>query len=162
MSGELSGATALVTGATAGIGRAVALRLAALGAEVVVHGRDARRGAEVVEEVSAAGATARFVAADLAEADDVRRLADEAGEVDVLVNNAGCLPVRGHRRDLARDVRRPYGHQRPRTASAGRAARTGYGRPRPRGHRQPQHHRRRLPPPATPGRTAPRRSRWSC
>ncbi|WP_030824655.1 SDR family NAD(P)-dependent oxidoreductase [Streptomyces hygroscopicus] len=89
MRGELSGATALVTGATAGIGRAVALRLAALGAEVVVHGRDARRGAEVVEEVSAAGTTARFVAADLAEADDVRRLAAEAGEVDVLVNNAG-------------------------------------------------------------------------
>ncbi|CDR16689.1 SDR family NAD(P)-dependent oxidoreductase [Streptomyces iranensis] len=89
MSGELSGATALITGATAGIGRAVALRLGALGAEVVVHGRDARRGADVVQEVSATGATARFVAADLAEADDVRRLAAETGDVDILVNNAG-------------------------------------------------------------------------
>jgi NAD(P)-dependent dehydrogenase (short-subunit alcohol dehydrogenase family) len=85
----LDGSTALVTGATAGIGRAVALQLAALGAEVVVHGRDAERGAKTVQEIENAGGKARFVAANLADADDVRRLAAEVGEVDILVNNAG-------------------------------------------------------------------------
>ncbi|MFJ1747285.1 SDR family NAD(P)-dependent oxidoreductase [Streptomyces sp. NPDC088116] len=89
MSTELSGARALVTGATAGIGRTVAVRLAALGAEVVVHGRNARRGAEVVEEISAGGGRGRFVAADLSDPADVGRLAAAAGDVDVLVNNAG-------------------------------------------------------------------------
>jgi NAD(P)-dependent dehydrogenase (short-subunit alcohol dehydrogenase family) len=86
---DLAGRTALVTGATAGIGRAVAVRLAENGAEVVVHGRDARRGAELVDEIAQRGGRARFVAADLADADDVERLAAEAGEVDILVNNAG-------------------------------------------------------------------------
>ncbi|MEV6861892.1 SDR family oxidoreductase [Streptosporangium subroseum] len=86
---EMSGLTALVTGATAGIGRAVAIQLAQEGAEVVVHGRDARRGLEVVGEIEAAGGTARFVQADLTHTDDVLRLAKEAGEVDVLINNAG-------------------------------------------------------------------------
>jgi NAD(P)-dependent dehydrogenase (short-subunit alcohol dehydrogenase family) len=83
------GSTALVTGATAGIGRAVALQLAELGAEVVVHGRSAERGTKVVQEIQNAGGKARFVAADLSNADDVRRLAVEAGPVDILINNAG-------------------------------------------------------------------------
>jgi len=83
------GLTALVTGATAGIGRAVALQLGAGGAEVIVHGRSAERGAEVVREIQNAGAKARFIAADLSDADDVRRLAAEAGPVDILINNAG-------------------------------------------------------------------------
>ncbi|MFI8185159.1 SDR family oxidoreductase [Actinacidiphila glaucinigra] len=89
MTQEFSGSTALVTGGTAGIGRGVALRLAALGAEVVVHGRDPERGAEVVAEVGDAGGRARFVAADLTDPGDVLRLAAAAGAVDVLVNNAG-------------------------------------------------------------------------
>jgi NAD(P)-dependent dehydrogenase (short-subunit alcohol dehydrogenase family) len=79
----------LVTGATAGIGRAVAARLAENGAEVVVHGRDERRGAELVSAIAERGGRARFVAADLTSAEDVERLAAEAGEVDILVNNAG-------------------------------------------------------------------------
>jgi NAD(P)-dependent dehydrogenase (short-subunit alcohol dehydrogenase family) len=86
---NLAGQRALVTGATSGIGRAVAMELARDGAEVLVHGRDAARGAETVEEITAAGGKARFVAADLGDPADVRRLADEAGDVDVLVNNAG-------------------------------------------------------------------------
>jgi NAD(P)-dependent dehydrogenase (short-subunit alcohol dehydrogenase family) len=85
----LEGSTALVTGATAGIGRAVALQLGQLGAEVIVHGRNADRGAEVVREIQNAGGKARFIGADLGNADDVRRLAAEAGPVDILINNAG-------------------------------------------------------------------------
>jgi NAD(P)-dependent dehydrogenase (short-subunit alcohol dehydrogenase family) len=85
----LDGQTALVTGATSGIGRAVALKLAGDGAEVVVHGRDEARGAEAVQEITAAGGKARFVAADLSDVPDVQRLASEAGDVDILINNAG-------------------------------------------------------------------------
>jgi NAD(P)-dependent dehydrogenase (short-subunit alcohol dehydrogenase family) len=81
--------TALVTGATSGIGRATALRLAQDGWRVVVHGRNAERGAEVVREIEAHGGRARFVAADLNEVAGVQHLVDEVGDVDVLVNNAG-------------------------------------------------------------------------
>jgi NAD(P)-dependent dehydrogenase (short-subunit alcohol dehydrogenase family) len=86
---SLHGQRALVTGATSGIGQAVALELARHGAEVIVHGRDAARGAETVGAITGAGGTARFVAADLTDVDEVRRLAAEAGDVDILVNNAG-------------------------------------------------------------------------
>jgi NAD(P)-dependent dehydrogenase (short-subunit alcohol dehydrogenase family) len=86
---DLEGQRALVTGATSGIGRAVALQLARDGAAVVVHGRDTARGADTVQEISGAGGTARFVAADLGEAADVQRLAGDAGDVDILINNAG-------------------------------------------------------------------------
>lgn len=89
MTNTLGGSTALVTGATAGIGRAIALQLAALGAEVVVHGRSVERGGELVQAIENAHGKARFVAANLAEAADVRRLAAEAGAVDILINNAG-------------------------------------------------------------------------
>jgi NAD(P)-dependent dehydrogenase (short-subunit alcohol dehydrogenase family) len=85
----LTGQRALVTGATSGIGRAVALQLAREGAEVVAHGRDAARGGATVEEIAASGGQASFVAADLGQAADVQRLASEVGDVDILVNNAG-------------------------------------------------------------------------
>jgi len=86
---DLEGQRALVTGATSGIGRAVALQLARNGAEVVVHGRDASRGAATVKEITDAGGKASFVAADLTNANDVQRLASEVGDVDILINNAG-------------------------------------------------------------------------
>jgi NAD(P)-dependent dehydrogenase (short-subunit alcohol dehydrogenase family) len=86
---SLSGRIALVTGATSGIGRATAIQLAREGAEVIVHGRDPERGEQVVAEIAGALGKARFVAADLSDPTEIRRLADEAGEVDVLVNNAG-------------------------------------------------------------------------
>ena len=89
MTNTLNGSTALVTGATAGIGYAIALQLAKEGAEVIVHGRNAERGAKTVSDIENAGGKARFVAADVSNAGDVRRLADEAGDVDILVNNAG-------------------------------------------------------------------------
>jgi NAD(P)-dependent dehydrogenase (short-subunit alcohol dehydrogenase family) len=85
----LAGQTALVTGATAGIGRAVALHLAGLGADLVLHGRDLERAGSVIAEIQALGRSARFIAADLTDADDTLRLAAEAGVVDLLVNNAG-------------------------------------------------------------------------
>ncbi|HTF54062.1 MAG TPA: SDR family oxidoreductase [Pseudonocardia sp.] len=86
---SLRGRTALVTGATSGIGRATAIQLAREGAEVIVHGRDASRGEQVVAEIAGALGKVRFIAADLSDPTEIRRLADEAGEVDVLVNNAG-------------------------------------------------------------------------
>ncbi|MCU1661684.1 MAG: hypothetical protein QOI36_1656 [Pseudonocardiales bacterium] len=86
---SLRGRTALVTGATSGIGRATAIQLAREGAEVIVHGRDASRGEQVVAEITRALGKARFIAADLSDPTEIRRLADEASEVDVLVNNAG-------------------------------------------------------------------------
>lgn len=89
MTNTLTGTTALVTGATAGIGYAIAVQLAAEGAEVIVHGRNAERGAKAVQDIENAGGTARFIGADVSDADDIRRLAAEAGAVDILVNNAG-------------------------------------------------------------------------
>jgi NAD(P)-dependent dehydrogenase (short-subunit alcohol dehydrogenase family) len=107
---------ALVTGATAGIGRAVALKLAADGFEVIVHGRDAGRGAQTVKEIERSGGQARFLPADLGNPGEIRRLAEQAGDIDVLVNNAG-FSVFGPTADLAVDrfdalfasnVRAPY------------------------------------------------------
>jgi NAD(P)-dependent dehydrogenase (short-subunit alcohol dehydrogenase family) len=113
---DLQGQRALVTGATSGVGRAIAMRLALDGAEVVVHGRDAERGAKVVDEITAAGGQARFVAADLNDPADIRRLVDYAGSLDILINNAG-FSVFGPTADLdadgfdslfAANVRAPY------------------------------------------------------
>jgi NAD(P)-dependent dehydrogenase (short-subunit alcohol dehydrogenase family) len=86
---ELDGQLALVTGSTAGIGKASALALAQLGATVVVTGRDAVRGARVVQEIEAGGGSARFVAADLNDPSQIAHLAEAAGQVDILINNAG-------------------------------------------------------------------------
>jgi NAD(P)-dependent dehydrogenase (short-subunit alcohol dehydrogenase family) len=113
---DLSGRTALVTGATSGIGRAVAMRLAADGAEVLVHGRDAERGAQTVDEIQREGGQARSISADINQPVDLRRLADEAGDVDVLVNNAGMawfgptneLDLDIFDRLFAANVRAPY------------------------------------------------------
>src|SRR3984893_18328794 len=81
--------TALVTGATAGLGKEIALRLARDDLQVIVVGRDAARGAAVVAQIEAAGGQARFIAADLSDPADIKRLAEDVGEIDVLVNNAG-------------------------------------------------------------------------
>jgi NAD(P)-dependent dehydrogenase (short-subunit alcohol dehydrogenase family) len=86
---HLGGLSALVTGATSGIGKAAADRLADHGAEVIVHGRDAARGEAVVDGVIARGGKARFVAADLNDPAQIADLAEHVGAVDVLVNNAG-------------------------------------------------------------------------
>src|SRR5262245_16731869 len=92
---RLQGKTALVTGATSNIGRAIAVAFAREGAHVVVSGRDTARGDAVVAEIRALGGRADFVAARLDDAAAATRLADEAtrvlGRVDILVNNAGLI-----------------------------------------------------------------------
>src|SRR6476620_4662727 len=90
---DLDGLKALVTGATSGLGRAIAFQLARDGAEVTVHGRDAGRGVQTVEEIQSEGGRARFVAADLADATSIARFAKEVGDIDILVNNAGFSVV---------------------------------------------------------------------
>src|SRR6516164_9465998 len=90
---ELSGKTALVTGSTDGVGRLVARELGQAGARVLVHGRDAERGARVVTEIEASGGAATFLAADLSALAEVRRLANATqaivDRVDILINNVG-------------------------------------------------------------------------
>src|SRR3984885_11560080 len=88
---KLADKTALVTGATSGIGRSIALELARDGASVIVTGRNAERGADTVAAIEADGGTARFVAADLGDLDSAAHLAEEAGDADILVNNAGTF-----------------------------------------------------------------------
>jgi NAD(P)-dependent dehydrogenase (short-subunit alcohol dehydrogenase family) len=96
MTTELSGRTALVTGGNSGIGRATAVALAALGAKVVLSGRDAARGEQTVRQIEEAGGTAFFVPAELSDQASARalatRAAELAGPVDVLVNSAGVFP----------------------------------------------------------------------
>ncbi|MGW6444639.1 SDR family NAD(P)-dependent oxidoreductase [Lentzea sp. NPDC055074] len=89
---ELAGKKALVTGATSGIGRSIAVKLAEAGATVYVTGRRAELGKETVELIEQAGGTGHFIVSDIGSVDDVRALAQEVGDVDVLVNNAGIFP----------------------------------------------------------------------
>ena len=98
MTGRLKGKTALVTGATSNIGRAIAEEFAAEGAHVVVSGRSEQRGGEVVDGIRSRGGRAEFVRADLDGSPEASRtLAQEAtsalgGRIDILVNNAGIYP----------------------------------------------------------------------
>jgi retinol dehydrogenase 12 len=93
----LNGEVVLITGGTSGIGRAAATALAAMGAEVVVAGRDRERGEAAVEEIREASGNERvsLMLADLAVQSEVRGLAEEFRErydrLDVLVNNAGIV-----------------------------------------------------------------------
>jgi NAD(P)-dependent dehydrogenase (short-subunit alcohol dehydrogenase family) len=113
---DLEGLSALVTGATSGIGQAAAQALGRHGAEVVVHGRDVARGGAVVDAITADGGKARFAAADLSDPAQLDELAEQAGAVDILVNNAGIswfgptpeLDVATFDRLFAANVRAPY------------------------------------------------------
>ncbi|TMK23511.1 MAG: 3-oxoacyl-[acyl-carrier-protein] reductase [Actinobacteria bacterium] len=82
---SLEGKNALVTGASRGIGRAIAVELAQAGASVVIGYRTGKDKAEAL----ASEIGGRAVQADVSDPDDARRLVEEAGDIDVLVNNAG-------------------------------------------------------------------------
>ncbi len=93
--GQLGGRVAIITGATSGMGRGIALRFAQEGARVLASGRDAARGEALVSEIVAAGGTARFVAGDISTAAANRQLVEAAlsayGGLDILVMSAGDL-----------------------------------------------------------------------
>ena len=89
--------TALITGATSGIGRAAADKLAQSGVHVMVVGRNVERGERTIAEIRAAGGKADFISSDLRDAASARAVAKKAvelgnGHVDVLINNAGVFP----------------------------------------------------------------------
>ena len=103
---SLAGRTAVVTGGSSGIGRAIALAFAAAGADVVVsYNRNARGAEEVVAAIQGLGRRAAAVQADIARDEDVRRLVRDAfgtfGRVDVWVNNAGADILTGEGAKLA-------------------------------------------------------------
>lgn len=91
----LADQVALVTGGTAGIGRAIALKLAQEGAQVVIFGRNAERGEEVRRELEEAngGAHPLFYSVDVANTQEVeaaiKKMIESKGRIDILVNNAG-------------------------------------------------------------------------
>jgi NAD(P)-dependent dehydrogenase (short-subunit alcohol dehydrogenase family) len=108
----LAGSTALVTGATSGIGKAIAVALARRGARILVSGRDAARGEAVVASITADGGTADFIPADLQDAasarDLARRALARAGQIDILVNSAGIFPFGPTADTTEDDVDRVY------------------------------------------------------
>jgi NAD(P)-dependent dehydrogenase (short-subunit alcohol dehydrogenase family) len=119
---SLTNKTALVTGASRGMGRATALALAAAGARVIVHyGRNADEAKSVVDQIRAAGGRADAIAADLAAADGAHRLAAQVrsligDRLDIVVSNAGIskaaaledMTVEDFENLFAVNVRAPY------------------------------------------------------
>ncbi len=100
---ELASLRALVTGSTRGIGRAIALELAAAGAEVIVHGRSTEQAERLVRELDELGTASEYIIADLAEPEECRRMVETAwdawGPIDIWVNNAGADVLTGEQAD---------------------------------------------------------------
>src|SRR5919108_6165165 len=99
MSLQFEGKTAIVTGSSRGIGRAIAERLAAGGAAVVINYlENGQRAAEVVDEIRAKGGKAVAIRADLSKLSEIRRLFDEAeqafGKFDIVVANAATAVIK--------------------------------------------------------------------
>ena len=92
---RLEGKVALITGGTSGIGSATAMRFAKEGAAVAITGRNAERGAEVVQEIEANGGRALFIRSDVRFSKDCRDAVDQTlehfGKIDILFNNAGVF-----------------------------------------------------------------------
>ena len=138
MTFDMTGSTALVTGSTSGIGAAIATTLANHGAHVLVCGRDARRGDDVVTRIREAGGRADLLLAELCDAESARELAARArlaagGIIDILVNNAaiGALsptatfPEADFDAVIATNLKAPFylvGELAPEMAAHGRGA----------------------------------------
>ena len=95
MTGKLSGQTAIITGATSGIGAATAKLFASEGAKVVITGRRQDRGLEVLSAIEAEGGVCQFIQADHTNPGDCSHVVEQAlsdyGRIDILFNNAGIV-----------------------------------------------------------------------
>ncbi|MEO8498405.1 MAG: SDR family NAD(P)-dependent oxidoreductase, partial [Planctomycetota bacterium] len=105
---ELSGQVAVVTGSSSGIGRAIALELARAGADVILHCRSNRAGAEATQsEIERCGRTSQILLADLSDIATHERLVQQAwqwrGGVDIWINNAGADVLTGEHAALSFD-----------------------------------------------------------
>jgi NAD(P)-dependent dehydrogenase (short-subunit alcohol dehydrogenase family) len=131
---RLASKTALITGATSNIGRAIAAGFAAEGAHVVASGRSPQRGAELIEEIKANGGRAEFVPMDLDGTPQAcGALAAEAARllgspIDILVNNL-LSHTRPHRPATGRRGRWPSGNGSLWTCDSGTVTRTNQARP---------------------------------
>jgi len=105
---DLTNKVALVTGAGSGIGRAIAQRFARAGATVHVGDVNETGGRETVELIAKAGGAARFVPLDVADENSVTAAAEQVGELDLLVNNAGIGHVGTILQTTAEDMDRLY------------------------------------------------------
>jgi 3-oxoacyl-[acyl-carrier protein] reductase len=106
---ELTGLRALVTGSTSGIGRAIALELAAAGAAVIVHGRRSEAAEEVADVIAESGGTADVLQGDLLQLEECRRMVavawEQWGPIDIWINNAGADVLTGEAADW------PFAHK---------------------------------------------------
>ncbi len=112
LSGAVRGKVVLITGASSGIGKAAAVKVADAGATVLLVARSAEKLEETKDEIEQAGGTAHIHRCDLSDIEDVERMADEVlayhGHVDILVNNAG----RSIRRSVALSTDRFHDYER--------------------------------------------------
>jgi len=124
------------------IGRAIAIQLAREGADVIVHGRDAERGAKVVQEIRSADGKARFVGADPRERGGRSPAGGRRWRGRYPDQQRGSRSLRGDRGARGRSVRRPVREQRASSVHPRRGSGPGHGRAREREHRQHRQHGR--------------------